>query len=141
MRTMVILALAAMPAAVAAQPFQLGSPLSWVDPGRTDWSHGFTMAISSDGENTIQESLLTNTFRIQATENLDLRFHANILQSNFPGMMSPAKFLPGMELSYRPTESTLLHVHVGNRPFGTVQPYGMPWSSGIRQSLFFRENP
>ena len=138
----IFLALTFLPTlAAAGEPFQLQNPQSWLDGSRTDWSHGFTVAMSTDGETTIQESLLTNTFRVQATDNLDLRFHADVLQSSFPGMVAPATFLPGMELTYRPTESTLLHVQVGNRPFGTTQPYAMPWSMRTGHGLFFRENP
>ncbi len=113
--------------------FTLGLPATsgLLSPELFTHSHGFQYSIISGGGQTVQQSMVLNSFDLKLHDALDLRIHLDLAHSASlagPAMPGAApSVLPGLELSYRPTENLFFHVDLG-RARGS-SPYAPYWSS------------
>ncbi len=110
--------------------FRLGLPAAGglLGPSLFEHSHGFQYSIVSGGGETVQQSLLLNSFDLNLHESLDIRVHLDLAHAAMgSAVASPGvtgSILPGLELTYRPNEHMFLHIDMGRRNYYGYSPFG-----------------
>ncbi|MCS7081432.1 MAG: hypothetical protein N2561_02830 [Bacteroidetes bacterium] len=120
-----------LPAASGVRLFQP----TWLSPERFQMRHSYELSVSSLGGQALALGLYTNTLLWYPTEKLSARLDIGLLhtpfgtgafQGVFGGRQSYARlFLQGAELTYRPSEQTLLRLSLQQFP----GPMGWSWYS------------
>ena len=127
--------------ATDTRSFLAGGLGGLIDPARVHFSQSYALNFGTGGGTTYNAGLYTASLSYQLSDPLLLTLHMGVLHSPFSGLNRNVdigtKVIPGVDLSWRPSDNFMLNVSV-NSPnsalYNAYSPYsqyngGFGWSS------------